>query len=210
MPYVFTEVRTEDGDNHMTGEVTQPSRIWEGIAVPVAGTYDLDPVHSFVIFRVRHLVVGRVDGRFTSFRGSFNVVEDAERLFDSVDASFDAASIDTHMQARDDDLKSERFFDAETFPHVLFRGDGGEHTEGSCWSVHGALTIRDIAHGASLAVAVRGMMLDGSGRAKAALTVTTAIQRSDFGLTTELRQESGDNGEADVHIAADVEAFLRE
>ena len=104
----------------------------------------------------------------------------------------------------------ERFFDADTFPHVLLRGDGGEHTEGCCWTVHGDLTIRDTAHDASLAVAVRGMMLDRSGRAKAALTVTTAIHRSDYGLTTELRQESGDSGEADVHIAADVEAFLRE
>lgn len=194
----------------MTGEVTQPSRIWEGIAVPVAGTYDIDPVHSFVSFRVRHLVVGRVDGRFTSFRGTFDVIEDAERLFDSVDASFDAASVDTHVQARDNDLKGERFFDADTFPHVLLRGDGGEHTEGCCWTVHGDLTIRDTAHDASLAVAVRGMMLDRSGRAKAALTVTTAIHRSDYGLTTELRQESEDSGEADVHIAADVEAFLRE
>ena len=194
----------------MTGEVTQPSRMWEGIAVPVAGTYEVDQVHSFVSFRVRHLIVGRVNGRFTSFRGSFNVVEDAESLFESVDASFDAASIDTHVQARDNDLRSERFFDAETFPHVLFRGDRGEHAEGSCWSVHGDLTIRNIAHDASLAVAVRGMMFDGSGRAKAALTVTTELQRSDFGLTTELLQESGKSGEPDVHITADIEAFLRE
>jgi polyisoprenoid-binding protein YceI len=60
-------------------------------------------VHSFVSFRARHLVIGRVDGRSTSFRGTFEVIEDAERLFDSIDASFDAASVNTHVQARDND-----------------------------------------------------------------------------------------------------------
>jgi polyisoprenoid-binding protein YceI len=56
------------------------SRSFKGTTLLVPGVYEIDPVHSFVLCRVRHLVVGRVDGRFTSFRGQFEVVEEPERL----------------------------------------------------------------------------------------------------------------------------------
>ena len=60
----------------------EPAPRWrtvDGISLPTPGVYDVDPVHTFVMFRVRHLVVGRVDGRFTSFQGQFTVREDPAR-----------------------------------------------------------------------------------------------------------------------------------
>lgn len=86
----------------------------------------------------------------------------------------------------------------------------GRHTGGDHWSVEGELSIRGIARRVTLDVAIRGTMSDARRSAKAALTVSTPIQRSDFELTTELRQESGDpDSGPDVHITADIEAFLR-
>jgi hypothetical protein len=70
----------------------EPRRTFNGIEVPLAGVYDLDPVHTFITFRVRHLVVGRVDGRFTLFQGYFSVTDDAEVLFDDFEATFDPSS----------------------------------------------------------------------------------------------------------------------
>ena len=73
------------------------------------GVYDLDPVHTFVMFRARHLVVGRVDGRFKSFHGHFTVVEDFARPFDRLEVTFEPASLDTHVKMRDDDLGVRAF-----------------------------------------------------------------------------------------------------
>ena len=86
--------------------------------------YDVDPVHTFVMFRVRHLVVGRVDERFTTFEGQFTVIEDETRLFDRCDVILEPASIDTHVKMRDDDLMSPRLFDAERFPRIVLAGGG--------------------------------------------------------------------------------------
>ncbi len=91
------------------------------------------------------------------------------------------------------------------------RGGLGRHAEGDHWSVNGELTIRTVTQPVALDVVVRGTMVHAHGKAKAALTVSAAIHRADFGLTTELAQESGGLGTGpDVHITADVEAFRRD
>ena len=175
------------------------------------GVYDVDPVHTFVMFRVRHLVVGRVDGRFTSFQGQFTVVEDRARAFGRFEVTLDPASVDTHVKMRDDDLRSARFLDSERFPTVGLTGDTSRRVGDDEWTVDGALTIRAVTRPVALEVRFRGMAMDAGGRAKAALAVAAEIRRSDFELTTELPQESGkpDTG-PDIEIRADVEAFLRD
>jgi len=114
------------------------------------------------------------------------------------------------VQARDEDLRSHRFFDAATFPQLALHGERGEYAGGLRGGVDVDLTIRNVTHRTPLAIDVRGMTLDGQDRAKAALTATTAINRSDFGLTTELREESGGSGGPDVHVTADIVVFLRQ
>jgi polyisoprenoid-binding protein YceI len=79
------------------------------------------------------------------------------------------------------------------------------------WVVAAELTIRTVTQPVVLRVTFRGMAMDAHGKAKAALGVASEIQRSDFELTTELRQESGEpDTSPDIEIRADVEAFLRE
>ncbi len=192
----------------------QPSPRWQtvdGTPLPTPGVYDIDPVHTFVMFRVRHLVVGRVDGRFTTFQGQFTVIEDEARLFDHFEVTFEPASIDTHVKMRDDDLRSPRFFDAEHFPTIVLAGGTSSRVADDQWTVDAELTIRALTRPVVLRVTFRGMAMDAHGKTKAALAVAAEIQRSDFELTAELRQESGEPGTGpDIEIRADVEAFLRE
>jgi polyisoprenoid-binding protein YceI len=176
--------------------------------IPVPGRYEVDPVHTFVEFSTRHLLVGRVDGRFDSFAGGPTIVEDPEPLFGPFEVTFAAASVDTRVETRDEDLRSQRFFDADSFPALVLRGGTSRQVSGARWSVQSQLTIRDVTRDASLDVTVRGVAVDG-GKSTAALAVSAAIQRADYGMTAELLEESGPPGTgADVEIKADVEAFL--
>jgi polyisoprenoid-binding protein YceI len=163
------------------------------------------------MFRVRHLVVRRVDGRFTSFQGQFTVVEDPARSFDRFEVTFEPASLDTHVKMRDDDLRSARFLDTEHFPTIVLTGGTSSRVAEDEWTVDAELTIRAVTRPVVLGVSFRGMAMDARGKTKAALAVAAEIQRTDFELTAELRQESGEPGTGpDIEIRADVEAFLGE
>src|SRR6478609_4250009 len=108
-----------------TDRAVPRSRTFAGLTIPAPGAYRIDPVHTFVDFDVRHLIVGRVRGRFDSFEGEFTVVDDTEQLIGDFEARFDAASIDTKVEMRDKDLRGGRFFDSTAFPTITLRGEGG-------------------------------------------------------------------------------------
>jgi len=182
----------------------------DGVMTPPTGSYALDPVHTFAEFRVRHLVVGKVCGRFDSISGDFVIGEDAEHLFGHVEVRIDAASIDTNVEARDEDLRSARFFDVENFPAITFRGTGSSKVAVNVWTVSGDLTIRHVTNPITLEVTVRGAKPNAHGQVKVGLTATAHATRADFDLTTELVQESGGAGGPDVEIEVDVEAVLRD
>lgn len=174
------------------------------------GAYEVDPVHSFLAFTVRHLVVGRVDGRFTAFGGQFTVNDDNPGVLDDVEVTIDASSIDTGVAMRDEDLRSPRFLEIDRFPLITIRGQGGRHAGRAHCSIEAELTLRGVSPAVFLDVQVRGMTTDANGKSKAALSANAAIRRVDFDLTTELQQESGEIGTGtDVEIQADLEAFLR-
>jgi polyisoprenoid-binding protein YceI len=166
-------------------------------------------LHTFAQFGVKHLVVGRVDGRFNSIQGEFVVTDDPDRPFDRIDVRADAASVDTKVEPRDDDLRSPRFFDVVNFPTLTFRGNTTARIGDSSWTVAGELTIRDVTRRISFDVVVRGATIDPQGNTKIGATATTELARPDFGLTTEIQQESGDAGGADVQIQIDIEAILK-
>jgi polyisoprenoid-binding protein YceI len=173
------------------------------------GTYDVDPLHTFLIFDVRHLVFGRVCGRFDTLKGDFEVIDDRERPFGRIALEIDAASINTNVVERDNDLRSGRFFNVKAFPTIIFRGAGGSRKGEDCWMVAGEATIGNVTHALELEVAFHGMIYT-AGKSKAAFHLASYVSRSDFGLLTDLQQESGDHaGASDVEIFADTEAFLR-
>lgn len=190
-------------------EPVSPGSIGVGRVERLApGAYRFDPVHTFAQFRVKHLIVGLVDGRFDSIKGEFCVTDNAKALFDRIDVRIDAAGIDTGVGARDEDLRSARFFDAARFPMLTFKGTDSAQVSEALWAVAGDLTIRAVTHRIALDVTLRGATVGQRGMTRIGLTAATKASRSDFDLTTELLQESGETGALDVEIQLDVEAVL--
>jgi polyisoprenoid-binding protein YceI len=105
----------------------------------VAGTWDIDPVHSEVSFVVRHMVVSKVRGRFDKFEGV--IVTGENPLESSVEASVEAGSINTNQEQRDAHVRSADFLDVDNHPQITFRSLA-VRPAGDQFLVDGDLTIR--------------------------------------------------------------------
>src|SRR3989344_7540030 len=95
-----------------------------------AAKFVIDPVHSDVTFKIRHMVVAKASGRFGKFSGEFNYDEKTPSAW-SATAVIEAASIDTNNANRDGHLKSPDFFEVEKFPAITFRSTGVKNISGS-------------------------------------------------------------------------------
>lgn len=149
----------------------------------------IDPTHSEVQFKVKHLVISTVTGAFKSFEGSLETENDD---FDGAKASFslDVNSIDTNTADRDAHLKSEDFFAADKYPNITFDGKLHSQANGKLQLV-GDLTIKETTKQVTLDVELGGTMVDGYGQTKAGFEITGAINRKDFGLTWSMVTEAG-------------------
>jgi len=145
----------------------------------------LDPMHSEVQFKVKHLVISTVTGSFKTFEGS---VETEGDTFEGATAEFslDVASIDTNQEARDGHLKSAEFFDAETYPKITFKS-----TAITTDSITGDLTIKGITKPVTLDLEHGGTATDFYGNLKAGFELTGKINRKDFGLVWDGVTEAG-------------------
>jgi polyisoprenoid-binding protein YceI len=174
----------------------------------LAGTWDIDPVHSEVSFTVRHMMVSKVRGRFGVFSGE--IVTGEELTGSSVTASIDAASIDTGNGHRDADLRSAGFFDVANHPTWTFRSTG-VRADGTDLVVDGELAIKGVTRCVSLAVEVNGSGPDTSGGTRIGFSASTTIDRNDFGVDIELPLDGGGVVVGDkVQISLEIEAVLRQ
>ncbi|WP_373521306.1 YceI family protein [Aquiflexum sp.] len=144
----------------------------------------IDPTHSEVSFKVKHLVISTVTGYFKSFEGS---VESESDDFDGANISFsaDIASITTNQSDRDNHLKSADFFNAEKYPQMSFSGI----LKGS--TLEGELTIKDVTKTLSLDVDFGGVVEDPYGQTKAGFEIEGKISRKEFGLLWNAVTEAG-------------------
>ena len=174
--------------------------------LPAAGTYSLDPVHTFVYFVAKHVVVGRVRGRFVKTTGTINVAKDPAAC--SVEASFEASSVDTQNVNRDKDLRSPNFFDAAQFPTITYRGRGIRRA-GDGWVMDGSLTIRDVTKVVPLKFVFGGTAAAQTGKPmRVAFRATAATKRAEFGMTKDLLEEIGiESRDPDVWIEIEAEAL---
>lgn len=153
-------------------------------------TWVLDPMHSEVQFKVKHLVISTVTGSFRKFEG--RVVTENEDFQDSeIDFSLDVDSIDTTQESRDQHLKSAEFFDAATYPKITFKSTSLTKASGSDYKLDGNLTIRDVTKPVILDVEFGGSAADFYGQTKAGFEINGKINRKDFGLTWEGITEAG-------------------
>jgi len=172
----------------------------------VTGTWTIDPVHSEVGFTVRHMMVSKVRGKFTSFEGS---VVTAENPLDStVTATVDLASIDTGNADRDNHIRSADFFDVDahttmTFTTTGIRADGGEYV------LDGDLTLKGVTKPVSFELELGGFGPDAYGGTRAGFSATTTINRKDFGVDFSATMEAGGLVVGDkVTVTLEIEVVL--
>lgn len=143
-------------------------------------TYKIDPVHSEVSFRVRHLV-GRVFGTFTDWEGTV-VVDPANLTGIDVDVTIRTASIETFNDQRDDHLRTPDFFAVEEFPTMTFKSTRAVQN-GDKLAIHGDLTIRGTTKPVVLDARYLGQGPDPWGGERIGFVASTTINRHDFGVS---------------------------
>jgi len=150
----------------------------------------LDPTHSEVLFKVKHLMITNVTGSFKSFNVT---AETSDEQLSNASIQFTAktSSIDTNNEQRDGHLKSPDFFDAEKFPEIKFASDELKKTAKGDYELTGKLTIKGITKDLKLNVEFAGIAKDPYGNVKAGFTITGSINRNDFGLTWNAALETG-------------------
>ncbi len=170
-----------------------------------ATQWAIDPTHSEVQFKVKHLVISTVTGSFKSFSGTASFdngnLENAKISF-----SIDPKSIDTNQEQRDGHLKSADFFDAEKYPAITFKSNSLKHMKGDHYKLTGDLTIKGITKQVDVDVEHGGTAMDGYGNTKMGFEVTGVIHRKEFGLTWNSVTEAGSLvvGE-DIKLSANIQ-----
>ncbi|MCB0631284.1 MAG: YceI family protein [Saprospiraceae bacterium] len=154
----------------------------------VATKWAIDPAHSEVQFKVKHLVITTVTGSFESFSGS---VSTESENFDNakIDFAVDVSSINTRSTDRDNHLRSNDFFAVEEYPEMTF--SGVLQNKGGDYKLVGDLTIRGTTNKVTLEVDYNGTVKDPWGNTKAGFEVTGKLNRKDFGLTWNTITEAG-------------------
>ena len=170
-----------------------------------ATKWAIDPTHTEVQFKVKHLVIATVTGFFKKFSGS---IESENEDFDGAVTTFslDANSIDTNQADRDGHLKSADFFAADQYPTIDFTGTLNK-VSGSNYKLDGALTMRGITQAVVLDVEFGGTMVDPWGNTKAGFEINGKINRKDFGLNWNALTEAGGmvvSEDVKIHINAEL------
>jgi polyisoprenoid-binding protein YceI len=150
----------------------------------------IDPTHSEVQFKVKHLVISTVTGTFNSFEGTAES-ESGDFTDAKIKFNIDVNSVDTNQGQRDGHLKSADFFDAEKYPKISFVSTAFKKIKGEQYKLAGNLTIKDVTKAVELDVEFGGLAVDFYGNNKAGFEVTGKINRKDFGLAWDGITEAG-------------------
>lgn len=153
-------------------------------------TYSIDPVHSSVIFRIKHLNTTNFYGQFTKITGTV-VFSDSDPSACSIQAEIPVDSIDTHNSKRDSDVKGTDLFNAAKFPTISFKSKSFEKS-GDAYNVTGDLTLRGVTKPITVHVEKTGQGKGMQGKEILGLESTFTFKRSDFGMTAMQNGMLGD------------------
>ncbi|HLT93114.1 MAG TPA: YceI family protein [Membranihabitans sp.] len=169
----------------------------------------LDPTHSELTFRVKHLMISNVKGEFRKFDAT--VLSSGDDFSSAeVSVNIDASSVYTNNDDRDNHLRSDDFFGAEAHPQLTFKSTDLIKLDEDNYQLKGLLQIKGIEKEVTLDVDYGGMMTDPYGNKKVGFTVTGKINRKDWGLNWNAALEAGGVLVSDeVRLAADVQ-FVQE
>jgi|SRR6218665_1660944 len=165
----------------------------------------IDPTHSEIGFKVKHMMFTNVSGKFNQFEAA---IENDEEAFETSQISFsaDVNSVDTANADRDGHLRSADFFDVENFAKLSFKSTSIQKVNDGLYNISGDLTIKDVIKNITLETEYSGLMKDPWGNTKIGLSLNGKINRKDFGLTWNAALETGGVlvGE-DIKLAAEVQ-----
>lgn len=150
----------------------------------------IDPSHSEISFKVKHLVVTTLTGNFTSFEGSAETLND-DFSDATINFTADVNSINTGNADRDGHLKSDDFFNAEAFPKLTFKSTSLTQTGDDTYKLTGDITIRDVTKSITLDVEFGGIAVDPWGNTKAGFELNGKLKRSEFNLKWNALTEAG-------------------
>jgi polyisoprenoid-binding protein YceI len=173
----------------MSDTTTTATREFNGLRIPVPGTYAVDTSHSELSFSVRHMMVSKVRGRFGDVEGTVTIAEDPRAS--QVEVRIATASVDTGSPDRDGHLKGEDFFDAEAYPHITFRSTSISEVVGDTFTLTGDLTVKDVTREVSFTATYNGAGQNPWGQVVAGFEGQIEIDREDFGLTWNQALETG-------------------
>ncbi len=165
--------------------------------------WTIDPTHSEIGFKVKHLMISNVKGSFTAYKAT---IEGEDFTNSPIKVKIDAGSISTQNTDRDNHLKSADFFDVENNPAITFEGTSIEKKDDDEYKLTGILTIKEVSKEVKLDVEFGGVNKDPWGNEKMAFEISGKINRKDFGLNWNAALEAGGVlvGE-EVKISAEVQ-----
>jgi polyisoprenoid-binding protein YceI len=182
------------------------------LSLPAAATtWQIDPQHSSAQFSVRHMAIATVRGAFSKVTGTI-VLDDKDITKSSVDVTIDTTTVDTREPNRDNDLRSDKFFDVAHYPTMTFKSRKVEQVSPGKLKVTGDLTIRGTTKEVVLDVdGPSAPIKDPWGNQRAAASATTKVNRQDFGVKWNATLDNGGVVVGDdVSITIDVEMIHKD
>jgi polyisoprenoid-binding protein YceI len=173
-------------------------------AIPLTGTWNIDPYHTNVNFAVKHFGISTVRGRFDDVAGVI-VADSANPANSSVEVTIATASIDTDVKMRDDHLRSPDFFDAAKYPTITFKSTKVEKRRGNNWTARGILTIHGVSKEIILPFKVTGPVKDAQVGARFGAEARLKLNRQDYGIKYN---QILDNGVLAVANQVDIDISL--
>ncbi len=174
-------------------------------AAYAADLYTIDPVHSGIGFKVKHMVISTVPGKFNTFEGQI-MFDPNDITKSSVEFTIQTASIDTDNENRDNHLQSADFFDVEKYPTITFKSTKVEQA-GDGYMLHGNFTMRGVTKEISFPFTYNGQITDGQGNIRAGFDAELKINRMDYGVSWDKTLDTGglivgNEVKIEVHIEA--------
>lgn len=154
-----------------------------GASLASAAVYNVDPAHSEVGFKVKHMMVSNVNGKFTDFSGKYDL---NKGVFKSLEGVIKADSIDTGNENRDDHLRNPDFFDVEKYPEIKF-----VMTSATKKQMTGNLTMHGVTKKVTMKIDMGGEHKNMQGKMVSGFSLNGKISRKDFGLTWNKAIEAG-------------------
>lgn len=157
-------------------------------ATAIQTKWMLDPSHSELVFKVKHLMIANVKGSFRSFSA---IIDGEDFRTAPIHVTIEASSVFTNDDNRDGHLRAPDFFDVETFKTISFESSNFKKLDGEHYQLTGILTIKGISREVKLQVEFGGTNTDPYGNEKAGFSVSGSINRSEWGLNWNAALETG-------------------